>query len=173
MRRARPRLGVPRIVGATVLLVLLAGCGGEPRRSSELSFERLGDTTGLSRGAPLLAGFEPYRMDNGALRVRGKLAFPDGTRLQVAVKRPGENVTVQMVQVNVEDGQFDSPPMLGERGPLPKERYTFELTALFTPEWQSPQVLRATDDGRALKGPGIGRTKQGVASFRLIEERTL
>ena len=28
-------------------------------------------------------------------------------------------------------------------------------------------------DGRALKGPGIGRTKQGVASFRLIEERTL
>ncbi len=118
MRRARPCPGVPRIVGAAALLVLLAGCGGEPKRSSELSFERMSDTSGLTQGAPLLAAFEPYRMDNGAMRVRGKLAFPDGTRLQVAVKRPGESVTVQMVQVTVEGGQFDSPPMVSERGTL-------------------------------------------------------
>ncbi len=173
MRRARFPFGAPLLPGAAAILVVLAGCQGKPKSAPELSFERMADTSGLTQGQPLLRAFEPYRMDNGALRVRGKLDFPDGTRLQVAVRRPGERVTVQMVQVFVQGGQFDSPPMIGEQGPLPKQRYAFELTALFTPEWQTPQVLRASDDGRALRGPGITRTRQGVASFHLIEEMSL
>jgi hypothetical protein len=171
MRRARPRLGVPALACVAALGIALAGCEPKPRGDSDLSFERMPDSTAeLARGEPVLRAFEPYRMDNGALRVRGRVDLPDGTRLQVAVRRPGERTTVQMVQVFVQGGQFDSPPMIGDRGPLPVERYQFEVLAHFTPEWQTPQVLRATGDGRALRGPGITRTRQGAATFQRVEE---
>lgn len=173
MRRARPGFRVPASWVIAVLALCLAACESKPRGSSELTFERGADTSGLSRGRPLVQSFEPYRMDNGAMRVRGKVDFPDGTRLQVSVKRPDASVTVQMVQVTVEGGQFDSPPVVGDRGPLPEGPYRFEILTHFTPEWQSPQVLRATDDGRTLRGPGVTRTQQGVASFHLIHEATL
>lgn len=173
MRRARPGFRVPASLGIAALSLCLAACESKPRGSSELTFERSTDTTGLSRGQAIVREFEPYRMDNGALRVRGAVNLPDGTRLQVSVRRPDAEVTVQMVQVTVEGGRFDSPPMIGDRGPLPEGPYRFEILTHFTPEWQSAQVLRATDDGRALRGPGVTRTKQGVASLHLIEEATL
>lgn len=173
MRRARPGFRVPALVGVVVIALCLAACEQKPRGNSELTFERGTDTTALSRGEPIVREFEPYRMDGGAMAVRGRVDFPDGTRLQVSVKRPDESVTVQMVQVTVEGGRFDSPPMMGDRGPLPDGRYRFEIVTHFTPEWQPAPVLRATNDGRTLRGPGVTRTKQGVASFHLIEEATL
>ena len=172
----RPRFARTRAVLATCFaLAVLAGCGkgGDTRsRQGDLSFQRLADTTGLSAGEPVVRDFEAYRMDSGALRVRGRARLPDGTRVQVAVKRPGGRSALAMVQVALKDGAFDSPPMIGERGPLPKDRYVFEISAQFVPEWQPPEVLRATDDGRALRGPGITRTQMGGAMLWLVEEMT-
>ena len=170
MRRARPGLRVPCFACAAAFVLLIAGCQSKPRGSSELTFERGGEVPGLTRGPALLREFEPYRMENGALRVRGKVDLPDGTRLQVAVKRKGEDTSVQMVQVLVDQGGFDSPPMVSDHGPLPVSEYRFEVLVHFTREWQDAHVMRATDDGRALRGPGVTRTKQGVASFFLVQE---
>ena len=70
----------------------------------------------------------------------------------------------------MQDRHFDSPPMFGDMGPLPEAKYEFEVLAHFTPEWQSAAVLRATDEGRTLRGPGITRSRQGGAAFYLVEE---
>jgi hypothetical protein len=149
-------------------LIALTGCGnGGKGRSSALEFEQLADTTGIARGEPLLTGFEPYRMSNGAMRVRGTVGFPDGTRLQVAIYRKPSRLMVQSVQVTILNGAFDSPPVIGERGPLPLDDYHFELRSFFDDSWQSASVLRATDDGRTLRGPGITRDRLGRAAFLL------
>jgi len=172
MRRAGPQPCFA-VLFACLLAGSLAGCGGcgrKPATDDALTFENLPDTAGLSVGRPILEAFDAYRMDSGALRVRGRADLPDGTRLQVAVKRPGEKVSVAMVQLTVQDRQFDSPPMVGEAGPLPVANYRFEITVHFTPDWQSAEVLRATGDGRALRGPGITRSRMGDAALYLVEE---
>ncbi len=175
MRRAGALRSRGIIVIALVILAL-PGCGRRHEAGSRagggLTFEQLADTAGLSAGEPIVESFEAYRMDNGALRVKGRARLPDGARLHVAVRRAGGRSALAMVQVTLEDGTFDSPPMIGERGPLPKGRYAFEISAQFIPEWQPPEVLRATDDGRALRGPGMTRTRQGGAMLWLVEEMT-
>ena len=82
----------------------------------------------------------------------------------------GSDVAAAMVQVTVQDSAFDSPPMLGEAGPLPVQNWRFELTAQFTPEYQPGEVMLATSNGLSLRGPGITRTRLGGASFYLAEE---
>ncbi|HEV2105612.1 MAG TPA: hypothetical protein VGU27_07755 [Candidatus Eisenbacteria bacterium] len=170
MRRAGPQAFVPVVLACALPL---AGCGGSGSRHADaLTFEALPDSGASAAGPALLQSFEPYRMANGALRVRGRIAFPDGTRLQIAIRRPGERTSVAMVQVFVQDGGFDSPPMLGDRGPLPVGRYTFSLEAQFDAGWQPPQVLAATDDGRALRGPGMVRRRDGRPEFAATREWT-
>jgi hypothetical protein len=101
------------------LSIALAGCGGkDSRQSSELSFEELRDTTGVSRGGPLLEGVETYRMANGVLRIRGRIDFPEGTRIEASVYRKDTNQMVARVKMSVLDRRFESPPMVGPRGPL-------------------------------------------------------
>ena len=78
-----------------------------------------------------------------------------------------------MAHVFVHERQFDSPPMLGERGPLPAGDYRCELLAHFNPDWQTAEVLRATGDGRSLRGPGITRTRGGKAALFLTQESHL
>ena len=172
----RSRLSRPlAVLASCLLLAMLAGCGkggGSRSRQGDLRIEQLADTAGLSAGEPIVQEFDAYRMDSGALRVKGRVRLPDGTRVQVAVKRPGGRSSVAMVQVSLHEGAFDSPPMLGEHGPLPKARYVFEISAQFIPEWQPPEVLRETRDGMALRGPGITRTKIGGAMLWLVEDMT-
>ena len=162
---------------ALLLAVPLAagvyGCGGRRPRESRLSFEDLGDTTGLSRGAPLLTSFEPTRITGGALLVRGTANLPDGTRLQISVTPGGAKTPVAVVQVTVSARAFETPAVFGPRGPLPPDLYRFEVLAHFNAAWQPPQVLRATDDGHALRGPGVTRGTGGQAAFFLREERRL
>jgi hypothetical protein len=165
MRRAQ-------VLALTLVLALAAaGCGRDAGQDEPLTFEELRDTTGLTRGRPLLRAFEPYRMPNGVLRVRGTADLPEGTRLQISVQR-GDAVLYR-VHVHVRNHRFDSPPIIGERGPLPEDDYRFEVLAHFNDAWQTPEVLRATDDGRALRGPGITRGTHGEAAFLLIEEKRL
>src|SRR5262245_55372451 len=68
----------------------LAGCGGKKNdEPPALGFEfdtTATDTTKLTHGRALLSDFEPYRSSNGAIRVRGKFALPDGARLQVSLR---------------------------------------------------------------------------------------
>lgn len=154
------------------LLLPASGCGRE-KPSSELSFESLPDTTGLVQGDDILTQLEPYRMTNGAVRVKGRARLPDGTKLQVAIKEPGGRVSVAMTHVLVQDMQFDSPPLLGDRGPLPKGRYRFEVLAHFTADWQTAEVLRATGDGMRLRGPGMTRARDGRAALFLTREASL
>jgi hypothetical protein len=161
---------------ACLALGVVGGCGGRKTEASGpgdgLTFENLPDTAGLSAGRPIVESFGVERLGNRAMQVHGRINFPDGTRIQVAVKRPGERSAVAMVQMTVQDRRFDSPPILGDAGPLPVATYRFELSTHFSPDWQSPAVLRATNDGRALRGPGITRTGANGAMFWLVEEMT-
>lgn len=167
MRRARPR----RLVLPCALLALfLAGCGGETKQPQSLTFEQLPDTAGLSRGRAIVDSLTIERMDGGALRVRGLANLPDGTRLQVAIRPAGGGSTLAMTQVLVHAGRFESAPLAGDLGPLPPDQYRFEVVAHFTPDWQAADVLRATNEGRTLRGPGITRSKQGDAALYLVEE---
>jgi len=167
MRRARPQRFV--LLGAC-LAALAAGCGGEREEASPLTFETLPDTAGLSRGAAIVDSLSVERMDGGALRVSGRVRLPEGTKLQVAVRPAGGGSSLAMTHAIVTDGRFETPPLAGDLGPLPPGRYRFEVLAHFTPDWQTAAVLRASGDGRALRGPGITRSKQGDAAFLLVEE---
>ena len=62
---------------------------------------------------------------------------------------------------------------MGSRGPLPVDLYRFDVLAHFNPAWQPEQVMRATHDGRSLRGPGITRGTGGQPAFFLREERRL
>ena len=156
-----------------ILLAAAAGCSRQQAHDTALSFEDLSDTTGLTRGAPILTSFEPYRMIGLALRVRGTANLPDGTRLQVSIVRVATGETVLVAQVTVEDRAFETAPLMGERGPLPVDLYRFDVFAHFNPAWQPEQVLRATHDGRSLRGPGITRGMGGQPAFFLRKERRL
>jgi len=177
MTRARPLLGArgsfaPALTAA--LLLSLSGCGGGGEKpAQELSFERLPDTTGLSHGEPILVSFETSRMPSGAVRVSGHVRLPDGTKLQVAIKEPGGRVSVAMAQVFVQGERFDTPPLIGDRGPLPKGAYRVELLGHFDHDWQSDQVMRAMDGGMNLRGPGITRARDGSAALFLTREARL
>lgn len=162
------------IVVAAALLVV-AGCSRKPESKTDapLTFEKLPDTTGLSVGPDVLVDLVPYRMDNGALRVRGRLRLPDSTMVRIAIKQPGGNVAVAMAQVFVIGEQFDSPPMLGDRGPLPKARYVIELLSHFDADWQPASVVRELGNGATLRGPGITRARNGDAALFLTRETRL
>lgn len=150
----------------------LASCGRD-KPATDLTFESLPDTAGLTRGAPVLESFEPYRMENGAVRVKGHARLPDGTKLQIAIKQPNGQVAVAMAHVYVQGGQFDSPPLLGETGPLPAGRYRFEVLSQFHSDWQDAGVMRALKDGEALRGPGITRAGDGRVALFLASEGQL
>ena len=158
-----------------VAWLAVAGCGrSESRaRSTELSFESLSDTAIVAQGAPLLTTFEPYRLPNGLVRVRGTLDVPDGTRLQVSIYRSQDHVMFARVQVLVEAHRFDSPPVLGEHGPLPRGPYTFDLLAHFNDTWQSAEVMAESRRGLDLRGPGMTRDRIGEAVFHLTRESRL
>jgi hypothetical protein len=158
---------------AALLAAGTCGCGGRSRHASRLSFEDLSDTSGLSRGAPLLTSFEPARITGGALMVRGTADLPDGTRIQIAVTPAASKAPLAIVQVTVSGRAFESPAIFGPRGPLPPDLYRFDVLAHFNSAWQPEKVMRATDGGRSLRGPGITRGTGGQPAFFLREERRL
>lgn len=160
----------------TACVLTIAGCGrreSEPNETRPLTFEELTDTTGLSQGPEVVRTFEPYRMDNMALRARGRLRFPDGTRLQLSVYPAGQTTLLARIQFEVSGGQFDTPPILSPTGPLPHGHYHFELLTYFDRAWQPPEVLKETDNGRNLRGPGITRGRNGEAAFVHTEDHRL
>lgn len=169
------------IAAAGLCAWAIAGCGREqqPRQPREnvLTLEELQkerDTTGLSHGDALMRKFEPYRMENGALRVRGELGFPDQTVFQIAIYRPGGRYPLTRVQSVVRRGQFDTPPIIDATGnPFAPGTYRFELSVFFEPSLQPRSVMRSTDDGRDLRGPGITRDRNGIPAFSHAEDRRL
>jgi len=164
----------PAWILAAALLCVMAGCGQKRQSETpELKFEMQADTASLSTGAPLLNRVEAYRVSGGALRMRGDVTLPDGVRLQISVYPHGEEQLLGRVQVVTENRRFDSPPLVGPGGPLPRGAYRIEYLALFNPAWQTEDVLRRTDNGRGIRGPGVTRDRVGGAAFYLIEERTL
>ena len=179
--RPGPHPGAPAPVRGAIALALLAGmlaglagCGGGGEKPArELSFEQLPDTTGLTLGAPILESLEASRMTSGAVRVTGRVRLPDGTKLQIAIKQPGGRVSVAMAQVFVQGERFDTPPLLGENGPLPRGEYHLELLGHFDHDWQSADVLRAMGGGTGLRGPGITRARDGSAALLLTREARL
>jgi len=164
-----------RVVALVLVAVLaITGCGRRrERQATELRYVLPSDTTGLSQGAALLTRIEPYREPGGALRIRGNVTFPDGVRIQVSVYRKGTQQMLGRIQVLTADHRFDSPPIFGDHGPLPRGDYRFEVLSLFNKAWQTEDVMRRTQDGLALRGPGMTRDPVGGASFYLVMERTL
>ena len=174
MRRAASLRPTTILLGGLVLAAL-AGCGNRGDHTgtdSGLTFEQLVDTTGLSGGPAIVESFDAYRMPGGSLRVKVRVRLPEGTMVGIAVRTPGAQTAVATTQAFVRDGVIESPPMMSPDGPLPVAPYRFELTAQFTTAWQSPRVLRETNDGRSLRGPGITRTRSGGAVFTMAEEMT-
>lgn len=165
---------VPRGLAA-VLLVLPLGLAGCQRKAPEpeLTFESSTDTTGLSQGADVMASFEPYRMDNGAVRVRGRMRLPDSTKVEIRIERPDRPIAVAMAHADVLGGQFDSPPMLGDGGPLPHGEYRYHVRVIFDDAWQPARVLRETANGTTLRGPGMTRARNGGAMLALERKGTL
>lgn len=165
---------VPRGPVAAVLLLASALVGCQRKAPEpELTFESSADTTGLSQGADVMASFEPYRMDNGALRVRGRMRLPDSTKVEIRVERPDRPIAVAMAHAEVLGGQFDSPPMLGDGGPLPHGAYRYKVRVIFDDAWQPARVLRETANGTSLRGPGMTRARNGGAMLVLEREGTL
>jgi hypothetical protein len=168
-----------RSLAWVLVVVALAGCGRRETHAPGTSaitlreLDSLRDTTGLSRGAPLIDHMEPYRMTSGAIRVRGNLDLPAGTVVQIAVARAGERWPLARTQFALAGRRFDSPPIIGARGPLPPGTYRFELVTTFDPSQQSAEVMRETDAGRGLRGPGVTRDLDGHAAFSHTEERRL
>lgn len=172
MRRAHVRatsLALALLAAASGVLV---GCSRE-KPAEKLSFETLSDTTTLSQGADILESFEAYRMKNGAVRVHGRMRLPDSTKVQVAFRKPEGGASLAMAHVWVIGGEFDSPPLLGDTGPLPKARYQYEVLVHFNSDWQLPRVLRELDKGQGLRGPGITRARNGDAALFLTREGSL
>jgi hypothetical protein len=165
-----------RFVLLAACAVLIGGCARretETEREEPLTIEQMRDTTGLSKGGPLIRSFQPYRMDNGVIRVRGKLRFPDGTVGQLSIFPAGRSDMITRVQFVVQDERFDTPPIIGERGPLPRGRYHFALVSYFDTAMQPPEVMEETNDGRDLRGPGMTRGIHGVAAFTYAEDHEL
>ncbi len=182
LRAMEPSLRLsPPGPGRVVLVLLLgslvalssASCGRRSERARALSFEQLTDTTGLTGGGPILLSLEPYRITGRAVRVRGSVALPDGTRLQVAIVRVSTGETLITAQATIEKSAFETPPLMTDQGPLPEDLYRFEVSAQFNQAWQPPEVLRATQNGLALHGPGMRRGTAGQTGFFLSQERRL
>ena len=163
----------------TLTLIVLAGCGRSnapsagASRTDTLSFEVLDDTTGLSRGAALLSDFEVARDPAGAVRARGRLRLPDGTRVQISLSKPGSREAVARTQMVVRDGRFESVPMTGGEGGVPPGLYRVQLTTYFDSSWQPPDVMAATGNGRTLRGPGMVRGNNGISAFVHTEDHRL
>ena len=172
MRRAHVRATLLALALLAAASGALVGCSRE-KPAETLSFETLSDTTTLSQGADILESFEVYRMKNGAVRVHGRMRLPDSTKVQVAFKQPGGGASLAMAHVWVIGGEFDSPPLLGEGGPLPRARYQYEVLVHFNPDWQPTRVLRELDHGQGLRGPGITRARNGDAALFLTREGSL
>ena len=156
-------------------LAALAGCDGRGKPSaggSTLTFERLTDMSGFSSGAATVESFDAYRLPDRSLRVKARVRLPEGTRVQVAVKSGPGGAALVVVRALVLRGEIVSPPMIAESGPLPVSRYQFEISAQFTAGWQSREILRATHDGKSLRGPDIVRTPSGGTMFWLVQEMT-
>jgi hypothetical protein len=168
---------VSRFLLMAACAAAIAGCARresqEPAAEEPLTIEQMRDTTGLSEGRALMRSFEPYRMDNGVIRVRGRLAFPDGTVGQLSIFPAGSKDMITRVQFVVENGRFDTPPIIGGSGPLPRGRYHFTVVSYFDSSMQPPEVLEETRDGRILRGPGITRSIHGGAAFSYAGDHTL
>ena len=158
---------------ALALLLMIAGCGQRRERTApELTFELQADTAGLAAGTPVLGKLDAYRATDGAVRVRGDADLPDGVRMQISVYRHGTNELAGRVQFETVNHHFDTPP-IGSSAPLPHGAYRLEYLALFNPAWQTEDILRRTNGGRALRGPGVTRDRVGGPAIYLVEERRL
>lgn len=154
----------------------LAGCGKKQEQPPPLGFEfdtTATDTAKLTHGQALLSDFQPYRASNGAIRVRGKFALPDGARLQVSL-RGADGREIGREQVLLKGGGFDTPPFLAPGGrAFPAGRYQFELSTQFNTVWQPENVLAETRNGLDLTGPGMRRGNHGEAIYRITMEQGL
>jgi hypothetical protein len=171
MRRA----GASRLRALTCACLLLSasGCGRSRSAGGDgLTFEQLADTTGLSQGPALVDSVAVERMDGGAFRLHGRVKLPDGARVRVEFHGAGRAGALLATQCVVQDGGIETPPLMPSSGPLPPGTYRVELSARFGPGEQPAEVLRSTDAGRALRGPGMTRTRTGEPMFWMSQETT-
>jgi len=158
---------------AVAAALLIASCGSKKaEKPQNLTFERLdaGDTTGWTKGPALLRSFEVIRDQAGALRARGTVDLPDGTRLELNVYPPRGASVLARTQFEVHGGSFETPPLHGFEGPLPQQTYHFQLRGFFDPAVQPPQVMVALEGGRKLRGPGMVEGPNGLIAFVHDEE---
>jgi hypothetical protein len=178
---------------ALLLLVLLlvagpAGCGRPPGNAGEPVPDSATGSAGTRGPAPdtgragpaFLAVYRDGPLDelrvvratDGGLVVAGVAGFPEGTRITVSLLGRGAGGGLEPVassRARVEAGRFMSTPLAAVSGPPPPGVHVLRVTVPFGPGDQDPAVLRAADDGRRFRGPGVHEPAGG----RIVFETTL
>jgi hypothetical protein len=171
-------------------VLALAGCGGGPRGDDGRPGRGTGERGAVvrpdtSRSGPAflaiwtegpLEELRVVRATDGRLVVAGRCAFPDGTRLRVALLASGEGaeaVPVAIVGARVETGQFMAPPLAGQAGPPPHGVHLVRVEAAFGPADQDPSVMTAAAGGRRYLGAGTTELPDGRIVFATTLEAPL
>lgn len=112
------------------------------------------------------------RATDGRLVVAGLCAFPDGTRLQVALAAPdgADRQVIAVVGARVAEGRFMAGPLAGAVGPPPPGVHRIQVTATFGPTDQDPAVMDAAGRGRRFTGPGVRTLDDGRIRFETTLE---
>jgi hypothetical protein len=178
-----PAVRTHHFIPVTLVALLVAGCGDGSRRPADS-----GDRAGAARdgdalrpdtsrsGPAFLAVYREGPLDelrivratDGRLVVAGLCAFPDGTRLQVALDAPGDDGERQVIAVvgaRVAEGRFMSGPLAGVTGAPPPGVHRIHVSATFGPTDQDPAVMDAAARGRRFAGPGVRTLEDGRIRF--------
>ena len=171
------------LVALTLTVAALFGCAREQPPVRDVATPGAGrpaaaPDTGRDGGAFIAiypAG--PYeevrvvRATDGALVVGGTCRFPDGTRITLTLLREGPNgpEPAATSRATVTLGRFMGGPLLPFGGAVLRGLHVIRMTVPFGPGDQTPEVLRAADEGRRFDGPGSGT----VADGRIVHEITL
>jgi hypothetical protein len=173
-----------RWCGLGLLLVLLAGCGGD---GNEAATDEVADETEMAADVeepepepePAVEPFtEPVSIEFSAtlrsdrrLMLEGESNLPESTRLQIVVERELSGVRWQH-RTTLQDGRFAAGPF-GPGSGLPDGGYIITVNL---PE-SSVQPLdvrrRIGDQGEHLSGPLVGTSRHGLGQVASTSRRFL
>lgn len=170
-----------RWCGLGVMLVLLAGCGGNGNETGEVSDEPepVAQPSPPAEPEPMVDPFdEPVSIEfmvslgsDRRLLVEGESNLPDNTRLQVVVQRELSGVRWQE-RTTLTGGRFQAGPF-GSGSGLPDGGYA--ITVNLSEATVQPTEVRARigERGEHLSGPLVSTSRHGLGQVASASRRFL
>ncbi|WP_290784274.1 hypothetical protein [Halomonas sp.] len=170
-----------RWLGLGVMLVLLAGCGGNGNETGEVSDEPepVAQPSPPAEPEPTVEPFdEPVAIEfmvslgsDRRLLVEGESNLPDNTRLQVVVQRELSGVRWQE-RTTLSEGRFQAGPF-GSGSGLPDGGYA--ITVNLSEATVQPREVRARigEQGEHLSGPLVSTSRHGLGQVASASRRFL